>query len=207
MIDNIKWLGHASFCIEAEKIVYFDPWKLKQNLPEADIVLISHDHYDHCSVEDINKISKKETVVVCNKSCASHFTDVEVKIVKPNEKMNVNGIDIEIFPAYNIHKPYHPKTSGGLGFIVTLSGQRIYHCGDTDFIPEMKDIKCDIALLTVSGTYVMTASEAAKAVEIIKPKIAIPMHFGDIVGTRKDAEEFVRLCQNLSIEAKIINKM
>ncbi len=206
MVEKIRWLGHASFCIEAERVVYFDPWKVKQDLPQADIVLVSHNHYDHCSVEDVKKISKKETVVVTNESCASIFINIELKVVKPNDRTVVNDVEIEVFPAYNTNKTFHPRSAGGLGFVVTLSGQRIYHCGDADFISEMKDIRCDIALLAVSGTYVMTASEAAKAAEVIRPKVAIPMHFGDIVGSSKDAEEFTMLCQELPIEVKILNK-
>jgi len=206
ILDKLKWLGHASFLIESEKIVYFDPWKIKKGSPRADLILISHNHYDHCSLEDVKKISKKETVIVTNRSCALSFPNIEVKIVKPGDRITINNVEIEVYPAYNINKFFHEKSSGGLGFVITLSGERIYHCGDTDLIPEMKDIKCDIALLAVSGTYVMTASEAAKACQRIKPKIAIPMHYGDIVGSIQDVQEFVKLCKEASIEAKILER-
>ncbi|MDI6642016.1 MAG: MBL fold metallo-hydrolase [Elusimicrobiota bacterium] len=207
MLEKIKWLGHSSFYIEGDKIVYFDPWKIKKELPKADIVLISHNHYDHCSPEDVKKIIKKETIIVTNETTALNFSGIELKIVKPGDKITVYGIDIVIFPAYNIDKSFHPKSSNGLGFVITISGHRIYHCGDTDLIPEMNNIKCDIALLAVSGTYVMTASEATKAAEIIKPKIAIPMHYGEVVGNIEDAQKFVDLCKKLSIESKILDKV
>ncbi|MEW6558079.1 MAG: MBL fold metallo-hydrolase [Elusimicrobiota bacterium] len=208
MLEKIKWLGHASFRIEGEKTIYIDPWRLKKDLPKADIVLITHNHYDHCSPEDVQKISKggKETVIVANKTSALSFSDMEVKTVKPGDKITVHNVDIKVTPAYNINKPFHPKSSDGLGFIVTVSGQQIYHSGDTDIIPEMKNIKCDIVLLAVSGTYVMTASEAAKAAEMLKPKIAVPMHYGEIVGGNEDAQKFINLCKKLSIEANVKNK-
>ncbi|MCM8801128.1 MAG: MBL fold metallo-hydrolase [Candidatus Omnitrophica bacterium] len=207
MIDRIKWLGHASFLIEDKKIIYFDPWKLKKGLPLADIVLITHSHYDHCSNEDVNKIKKKQTIVITDKSSAQKLSGVNIKIVRPEEKINIDDIVIEVFAAYNINKPFHPQSLGGLGFVVEISGKRIYHCGDTDVIPEMEKISCDIALLAVSGTYVMTPSEAVKAVKRIKPKIVIPMHYGDIVGTEADAEEFVRLCKDIPVETMILQRL
>jgi len=129
----------------------------------------------------------------------------DVRTVKPGESLAVKGVPIETVPAYNVNKPFHPKAAGHVGFIVTAGGQRIYHAGDTDLIPEMKDIKTDIALLPVSGTYVMTADEAAQAVDRIKPKVAIPMHYGaGVAGTKKDAERFRDLCSMKGMEVVIL---
>jgi L-ascorbate metabolism protein UlaG (beta-lactamase superfamily) len=192
MIEKIHWLGHDSFRLEGEVTVYIDPWKLPPNSPKADIILITHDHYDHCSPEDVAKIQKADTVIVTIPAAARKLKG-EVKTVKPGDKITVKGIEIEAVPAYNTDKPFHPKGAGHVGFIVTLGGKRIYHAGDTDFIPEMKGLKVDIALLPVSGTYVMTAEEAAKAADAIKPEVAIPMHYGEIVGSERDAERFKEL--------------
>jgi L-ascorbate metabolism protein UlaG (beta-lactamase superfamily) len=196
MVENIFWLGHDSFRLKGEKVVYIDPWKLADGADQADVVLVTHEHRDHCSPDDIAKISKADTVVVAPASAAAKLTD-KVLIVKPGDKITAAGIAIEAVPAYNPNKKFHPKTAGHVGYIVTLNGKRIYHAGDTDEIPEMQGMQVDIALLPVSGTYVMNAAEAAQATSIIKPGLAIPMHYGDpdVVGTQADADEFKRLAQ------------
>ncbi len=195
MIENIHWLGHASFRIEAEDLViYIDPWQLGHS-PEADIILISHDHSDHCSPEDVAKIQNEDTVIVTIAASAAKLKG-QIEIIKPGDSLTVKGIAIETVPAYNLTKfrspgnPFHPKESGHVGFIITLGGQRIYHTGDADVIPEMETVTADIALLPVSGTYVMTAEEAVQAAEIIQPKVAIPMHIGRGIGSMDAAEEF-----------------
>ena len=194
MIENIHWLGHASFRIDAEKTIYIDPWKLAKGARKADLILITHDHYDHCSPEDVAKIAKDDTVVVTIAAAAPKLKG-DVRIVKPGDSLTVAGIPIEAVPAYNVGKQFHPKEAGHVGFIVTVGGQRIYHAGDTDVIPEMDDIQADIALLPVGGTYTMTAEEAAQAANKIKPKVAVPMHYGTIVGSIEDAHRFRDLCQ------------
>jgi len=193
MIENIHWLGHATFKIIAEdKIIYIDPFQIKKE-DQADIILITHEHFDHCSPEDVKKIQKPDTVIVTTSDCALKLSG-DIKKVKPGDKINVKGIEIEAVPAYNINKKFHPKENNWVGFIINIKGTRIYHAGDTDKIPEMKDFKnIDIALLPVSGTYVMTAEEAADAALIINPKIAVPMHYGSIVGSEKDAKKFADL--------------
>jgi len=195
MIENIYWLSHASFRIEADGlVVYIDPWQLGHS-PEADIILITHEHQDHCSPDDVAKIQKDDTVIVTIKACAEKLKG-QIEIVEPGDSLNVKGVAIETVPAYNLTKfrspgnPFHPKEAGHVGFIVTLGGQRIYHTGDVDVIPEMKSIQTDIALLPVSGTYVMTADEAVQAAELIRPKVAIPMHIGRGIGSMDAAEEF-----------------
>lgn len=196
MAEGIFWLGHDSFRLKGEKVVYIDPWKLAAGAEKADVILVTHEHYDHFSPDDIAKISKADTVIVAPQSVAAK-SNLKIKVVKPGDTLTVNGVTIEVVPAYNPNKKFHPKSAGHVGYIVTLNNQRIYHTGDTDEIPEMAQIKCDIALMPVSGTYVMTAAEAAQAANNLKPTLAIPMHYGDaeVVGTRKDAEEFKKLAK------------
>ncbi len=192
ILKNLRWLGHDGFLLEANgENIYFDPFQLPGDLPAADIIFISHDHYDHCSPEDVAKILKSSTVIVTEKDAAGKLHG-DVRTMSPGERLVVGGLTIEAVPAYNTNKKFHPQTNRWLGFVVTVGGVRIYHAGDTDYIPEMKKIKADIALLPVSGTYVMTAEEAVKAALDMKPLIAIPMHFGALGGSSTDAERFAK---------------
>ena len=189
VLKNITWLGHDGFLIKGDgKAIVIDPFQVRQCEP-ADIILITHEHYDHCSPEDIRKIRKASTVIVTEADSAKKLSG-DVRVVQPGEKLTVSGIPIQAVPAYNTNKSFHPKENGWLGFVLTVDGVRIYHGGDTDLIPEMDSVEADIALLPVSGTYVMTAEEAVKAAKAIKPKLAIPMHYGAIVGSVDDARRF-----------------
>jgi len=190
MTGNIHWLGHDTFRIEGEQVIYTDPFKIKKK-GTADIILITHEHYDHCSPEDVKKIQGPDTVILSPADCAAKLQG-NIKVVKPGDKIEVRGMMIETVPSYNTNKQFHTKDRGWVGYVFTSKGQRIYIAGDTDYIPEMKNIRADIALLPVSGTYVMTADEAAQAALDIKPKVAIPMHYGSIVGTKEDALKFAK---------------
>jgi L-ascorbate metabolism protein UlaG (beta-lactamase superfamily) len=196
MLENIHWLGHDTFRIDGPKTIYFDPYELGEGNPTADVILISHDHHDHCSPEDVAKIQGDDTVIVTIASAAEKLTG-DVRIVGPGDTVEVRGIAIETVPAYNVNKfrnpgePFHPKEAGHVGFVVTVDGKRIYHTGDTDLIPEMADLEdIDIALLPVSGIYVMTAEEAVEAAEAIQPEIAIPMHVGKGIGSLEATKTF-----------------
>ncbi|MEW6527286.1 MAG: MBL fold metallo-hydrolase [Spirochaetota bacterium] len=192
MVNAIHWLGHDCFKIVSNVTIYTDPYNIKKQ-DKADIILITHEHFDHLSPDDIKKIQTKDTVIVAPADCVSKLTGT-VKTIKPNETITVKGITIQAIPAYNTNKQFHQKSKGWVGYIITANNTRIYLAGDTDYIPEMNSLHTiDIALLPVSGTYVMTAEEAAQAAMAIKPKVAIPMHYGAIVGTIADAKKFEKL--------------
>lgn len=186
--DKIAWLGHDGFRIDAGKTIYVDPYQIEGG-PVADLILITHEHFDHCSPEDVARIQGPETVIVTEKDSAKKVTG-DVRVLKPGEILDLGDVKIEAVPSYNTDKDFHPKKNGWLGFIVEIEGVKVYHAGDADFIPEMKDFEVDIALLPVSGTYVMTADQAVKAALAINPKLAIPMHYGAIVGDEQDALNF-----------------
>jgi L-ascorbate metabolism protein UlaG (beta-lactamase superfamily) len=205
-------LGHDGFRIQDGQVIYIDPYQIQGAGPKADILLVSHEHFDHCNVDDLKKVVGSNTVVVAHAQSKGELSKLkvkEVKIVKPGDKINVGDVSIEAVPAYNVNKfmepgkPFHPKEDGKLGYIVTVKGVRIYHAGDTDHIPEMKNIRTDVALLPVSGTYVMTVQEAAEAVASVNPTVVIPMHYGSIVGDRKDAEALQKL---VKCEVKVLEK-
>ena len=207
---KISWLGHDSFKIKNGKTVIIDPFKIRPTSDKADILLISHEHFDHFSLDDIKKVVNENTTIVTIPAVKKELSGLkvkEVKTVKPGDKFKIGDVSIEVVPAYNLNKfrepgkVFHPKEDGKAGYIIGMKGVRIYHAGDTDAIPEMKGLKPDVALLPVSGTYVMTAEEAAQAVKMVEPKLAIPMHFGVIVGTEQDAQKFKQLS---TIEVQIL---
>jgi len=187
--EKIKWLGHASFRIDGtDATIYIDPWKLRKAIP-ADIVCVTHSHFDHLSEEDINLIKTPTTVIVGPSDCRASFGDA-FKVIEPGKAITAGKVRIEAVPAYNTDKNFHPKRNNWVGYVIEVDGFRIYHTGDTDLIPEMSSVKADIALVPVGGTYTMTVSQAIEAVKKINPKVAVPMHCGDIVGTLEDRNRF-----------------
>lgn len=192
LAEKLHWLGHDSFRLDGPAVVYFDPWKLSGSQPAADLVLVSHEHFDHLSPEDIDKVRGPRTVVVASTAAAAKLPGALV--ARPGEVLQAAGLSIEAVPAYNVSKfrspgvPFHPPAAGHVGYIVTVEGVRLYFAGDTDHIPEMSTIRCDVALLPVSGTYVMTVEEAADAARTIRPAIVVPMHYGSGIGTAGDGE-------------------
>lgn len=192
MIDTIHWLGHDSFRIDGDVTIYIDPWRLAPGSPPADLILVTHEHSDHFSPDDIDLIRTTRTEVVANATVAAKLSG-RIHVVKPGDRLTVQGVAIQVLPAYNLNKKFHPREKGHVGYVLTVDGQRIYHAGDTDAIPEMQDLRPDIALLPVSGTYVMDAAEAVDAVKLLRPGLAIPMHYGAIVGSEADALRFQQL--------------
>ena len=206
-------IAHDAFRIAGSKVIFTDPYKVTKR-DEAEIVLISHEHFDHLSLEDLEKVVTPGTTIVASPLCKDGLKKIKVKEMRfldPGGKCTVGTaktgqVEIEAVPAYNLNKfrepgkAFHPKGEKRLGFIFKMDGTTVYHSGDADFIPEMKSIRCDIALVPVSGTYVMTAEEAAEAVAAIKPKIAVPMHYGAIVGSDADATKFKSLVKNCRVE-------
>ena len=202
MLEKIHFLGHSTFRIDGPPVVYLDPYMLSGEYPKADVILITHEHGDHCSPESVAEIRGEDTVIVTIAAAAAKL-EGDIRILGPGDGITVKGIEVEAVPAYNIDKfrspgvPYHPKESGHVGLIVTIEGQRIYHAGDTDHIPEMADRglfqsagEIDVAILPISGGPVMTADEAAEAVGTIRPRIAIPMHIGRHRGSQEDIDTF-----------------
>jgi L-ascorbate metabolism protein UlaG (beta-lactamase superfamily) len=202
---EIRWLGHASFKIEKEQKIFIDPFQIRIPEKDADLILITHDHFDHCSIDDIKMLVNKQAVIIASKMCRAKVDNFKSDVAKilyfiPGDRAKVNNAEIEAVPAYNVNKfrapgvVFHPKEMNYVGYIIEIDKVRIYHAGDTDFIPEMNNFgKIDIALLPIGGTYTMNVEEAIEAVKAIRPKYAIPMHYGSIVGSDKDAEKFEKL--------------
>jgi L-ascorbate metabolism protein UlaG (beta-lactamase superfamily) len=192
MLDKITWLGHDGFKINASRTIYIDPFDLKGELEPADVICITHDHYDHCSPGDVAKILREDTIIIAAENCRGKLKG-DVRWVRPGDKVTVKDLTVEAIPAYNVNKEFHPREAGGVGYILSVDSSKIYHAGDSDPIPEMEGLDVDIAMLPVSGVYVATAEEAVEAANMINPKTVIPMHYGSIVGSRADAERFKEL--------------
>lgn len=198
---KVSWLGHAGFrIVGGEKTIYVDPYKIKGG-PTADIILVTHNHFDHLSVEDIRKVSSSKTLMIGPRECEAKFRSLglEHKIVRPGMSLDLSGVKVEAVPSYNVNKSFHPKVDGKVGYVVTVGDVKIYHAGDTDRIPEMTNIKPDVSLLPVGGTYTMNAEDAAQAAKDIGVGLFIPMHYGSIVGSRGDADKFKSI-----LEEKVI---
>lgn len=210
MLENIEVLCHSSIKINKEKVIYIDPFKIENNYNDADIIFITHSHYDHYSEEDINKVKNAETTIIApydvsTKLLESGIKEDNVISVEPNNRYNVKGINFETIPAYNTNKKFHPKENGWVGYIIELEGNKYYISGDTDITEENRKVKCDVAFVPVGGTYTMDFKEAADLINEIKPKIAIPIHYGSIVGTKQDGIKFSKLL-NSGIQCKILIK-
>ncbi|MBO4459755.1 MAG: MBL fold metallo-hydrolase [Clostridiales bacterium] len=210
MTENIKVLFHSSIRIQAEAgVVYADPFKIEGEPKDADIILVTHDHYDHFSPEDIGKISKEGTVLAVPVKMADKAGQVKdlvgsVETVEPGKSYEIKGLKIETVPAYNVLKPFHPKKAGWVGYIIVDNDTRIYIAGDTDVNEDIVNVSCDIALVPIGGTYTMDAKAAANLVNMIAPELAIPTHYGSIVGTAKDAEKFVKLVDDpIKVEVQL----
>jgi len=194
LLQGVSHIKHATIRIQGDKVIYFDPIEIKGQPKDADIIFISHSHGDHFSMKDIKKLAKDSTVLIMTgdmveTAVKGGFTNIVT--VAPDKNYEIDGVKFSTVPAYNINKSFHKKESGWVGFIVEMNNTRYYVAGDTDIIPEMKNIKANVVFLPVGGTYTMTWDEAVRAAAVIKPTIAVPIHFGEIVGSREDAKAFV----------------
>ncbi len=209
-MDNIEVFKHNSIRIETDiGMVYVDPFEMETAPHDAAFVLVTHDHYDHFAPESIEKVARADTVLVVPEkmekkaSEASGFVGKTVT-VKPGCSIELDGLKFETVPAYNLLKPFHPKSAEWVGYIVHAGGKRVYIAGDTDATKEAKAVSCDIALVPVGGTYTMDAKKAAELVNEIRPEIAIPVHYGSVVGEEKDGETFASLVKSpVKVELKI----
>lgn len=191
LLNDLHWLGHDSFRLDRPVVIYIDPWNLAPDSPPADLILVSHDHYDHCSPDDVQRVRRADTVVAANPAAAAKLAG-PVQILRPGDEAELRGVTVRTLPAYNLNKRFHPRAAEGLGFLLTLGDETLYFAGDTDAIPEMEGLRPDLALLPVSGTYVMTAEEAVEAARAMQPRWVVPMHYGaGVVGEPADAERFL----------------
>ena len=196
---KIDHFEHSGFRIKnGVNVIYLDPYNLKdEQIETADYILITHEHFDHCSEKDIKKIAGPETIIIASESCnleQKFLGYLKVKsliFMGPGENSEVDDLKITAVPAYNLNKTFHPPKGGRVGYVVEINRTRIYYAGDTDNIPEMSKLtNIDVALLPVSGTYVMDWNEAVAATAVIKPKLVIPMHYGSVIGSLEDAQKF-----------------
>jgi L-ascorbate metabolism protein UlaG (beta-lactamase superfamily) len=205
MTAKLHWHGHDTFRIDGPPVVYVDPYRVPSGLPKADLILITHEHSDHCSPADVARLRGPATVVVAP-AAAARMLPGPVEEIAPGDQRTLAGIAVRAIPAYNTDKKFHPKQAGMVGYLFTVGGVTYYHAGDSDHIPEMTGLRPDVALLPVSGTYVMTAAQAAEAARAIQPKVAVPMHYGAIVGSEADAATFAKLLEGSGIEVVIKEK-
>ena len=210
MLENVEVLYHSSIKIKDNKIIYIDPFKIDKDYNDADIVFITHDHFDHYSEEDIDKVINENTTIIIpeellTKILRKGINKNAVITVESNKEYMVQGIKFETIPAYNTSKTFHPKENDWVGYIITLDGIRYYIAGDTDITEENRKVKCDVAFVPVGGTYTMDFKEAAQLINEIQPKIAVPIHYGSVVGTKQDATDFIKLLHS-SIKGIILMK-
>ena len=220
---NIDFLGHSGFLISSgngsgkSKRIVIDPYNVGESTPKADIILITHSHYDHCSIKDITNLAKPGTVIVLPadaQSKVNKIKGVQMQIMEVWDQINLGNVKIEAWPAYNKGKDFHPKSEGWLGYLIKMDKVIIYHSGDSDVVPEMQKLSgygkhgnTFVALLPVSGHYVMSAEEAAELTSSINPDLAVPMHYGaGVAGSLDDAKRFVEMCKELNINAQILEK-
>ena len=205
MLNGIECLGHSSIRISKKgKVIYIDPYDLKESYNDADFIFITHSHYDHYSPEDIKKVKNQDTVIIVTEDLYKNvlklgFYAINIVTVKPSNQYQVEGIKFWTIPAYNTNKQFHPKENEWIGYLMELDGKKYYIAGDTDITEENKKVKCDVAFVPVGGTYTMDFKEAAKLINEIKPKVVVQVHYGKVVGTEQDAVDFKKLLNPIII--------
>ena len=210
MLESIEILCHSCIKFNKGEVIYFDPFKIEKNYNDADAIFITHDHYDHYSEENIDKVVKKGTIIVApedllTKLLKKGFERDNMVLVTPNQKYTVKGIEFQTIPAYNVNKQFHPKANEWVGYVLKIEGVTYYIAGDTDITEENKKVKCDVAFVPVGGTFTMDYKEAAELINEIKPKIAVPTHYGSIVGEKSDGVSFSKLVSP-EIEVEVLMK-
>ena len=206
MLDHISVNTQSSIRIQDSKVLYFDPFKIEGTPHDADIILITHSHFDHWSPEDIRKVMKPDTILVCPKSLKEADTlGLTVKSVLPSECFSIDGLEFQTVPAYNKVLPFHPKHEGWVGYLFhSQTNGDMYIAGDTDMTDENQTVRCQTAFLPIGGTYTMNAEQAAKLADIIQPETVIPIHYGSIVGTPNDIHQFTKaLTKNITTIQKL----
>ncbi|MCH5344188.1 MAG: MBL fold metallo-hydrolase [Acetatifactor sp.] len=198
MLENVRVLCQSCVRIERDKVIYFDPFRVDREYHDADIILITHDHFDHFSPEDIAKVQKENTCYVAPEKMKKEASKLgvpeeQIFLVKPGEQYTVDGVSFETVPSYNKLKPFHPKSAGWVGYIITINNMCYYVPGDMDATKESKEVKCDVAFLPIGGTYTMAYKEAAELANTIRPKCVVPFHYGGVVGQKEDGERFREL--------------
>lgn len=206
MLDKFKWLGHSSIKYVGDYILYVDPYNIKDELHDADYIFITHNHYDHYSLDDIKKCINDKTVVIVtedllNECLERNFNTISVL---PNNSYSLDDLSFDTIPAYNVNKKFHPKENKWVGYILNIDSYKYYIAGDTDITDENRKVKCNVAFLPIGGTYTMDYSEAALLVNEISPNVVVPIHYGTIVGSIEDAQKFKSLV-NDDIECNFLN--
>lgn len=194
--------SQSSIRIASDKVIYFDPFKIEEEVHDADIIFITHNHFDHFSIEDIKKIEKEDTVYVIPECMYNLLGGENVITLNPDEKTNVEGYVVETLPSYNVNKDFHPKDKGYLSYVVTIEGKRVFVMGDCDPNDDNRKVKCDYCFIPIGGHYTMDYKQASEYINEIKPEVAVPCHYGDVVGDHKDGERFKKLV-NSDIDVKL----
>ena len=204
---EFKLNAQSSIKLISDKIIYFDPYKIKEETHDADYIFITHDHYDHFDLESIKKVSNENTIVILPDSIFAkvlfQLNSENVRGVIPNEEYTIENLHIRTIPSYNKDKSFHPRSSNYVGYLVDIEDKTIYAAGDTDLTDEAKKVKCDIAFIPIGGTYTMDYKEAAELINTIKPSVVIPIHYKTVVGSEEDAHKFKELLDK-DIECRII---
>ena len=208
MLESAEVLCHSAIKINRGMIIYIDPFKINQDFNDADLIFITHSHFDHYSEEDILKVKKQNTKIILTNDIVDNamnlgFDKDDILVVEPNKEYEIDNIKFSTIPAYNINKQFHPRANNWVGYIIDLDKTKYYIAGDTDITEENKKVKCDVAFIPIGGTYTVTYTEAAELINIIRPKIVVPIHYGDIVGNKQDAIEFEKLLDK-NIQCKIM---
>ena len=206
--DQIQVNSQSSIRIEGSKTVYFDPFQIRGEAHDADVICVTHSHYDHFDPDSIEKIMKADTVLVAPASMSADLKKIaqakEIQLVSPGDEIRIGELAVSAVPAFNKLKPFHPKHNKWVGYILSMDGTRYYVAGDTDAVKELQAVSCDVALVPIGGTYTMSAKEAAGLINAIKPAAAVPTHYGSIVGKPEDESEFRKL---VSPEIRVVTKL